>query len=139
MARAIAWAAFAVLITTAAAAQERVYPPPPPLQSPIAGAIDLHVHSGPDVFGRGFLDVEVARAAKRAGMRGLVLKNHVTSTADRAYLVMQQVPGLEVFGGIVLNGAVGGINPQAVEWMHRMEGVRWSQKIGQGVKVYSTG
>jgi hypothetical protein len=124
MARALAWAALAVLIATGSAAQERVYPPPPPLQSPIAGAIDLHVHSGPDVFGRGFLDVDVARAAKRAGMRGLVLKNHVTSTADRAYLVMQQVPGLEVFGGIVLNGAVGGINPQAVEWMHRMEGGR---------------
>jgi hypothetical protein len=105
-------------------AQERVYPPPPPLQSPIAGAIDLHVHSGPDVFGRGFLDVDVARAAKRAGMRGLVLKNHVTSTADRAYLVMQQVPDIEVFGGIVLNGAVGGINAEAVEWMHRMEGGR---------------
>jgi hypothetical protein len=76
------------------------------------------------VFGRSLLDIEVARAAARAGMRGLVLKNHVTSTADRAYLVMREVPEVEVFGGIVLNRAVGGINPDAVEWMYRMEGGR---------------
>jgi hypothetical protein len=57
-------------------------------------------------------------------MRGLVLKNHVTMTADRAVLVMKAVPGIEIFGGIVLNNAVGGINPAAVEWMHRMSGGR---------------
>ena len=129
MANARQWAVVAAVVLGAggAAAQQadvRVYPPPPPLVSPIAGAIDFHVHSGPDVFGRGFLDVDVARAAARAGMRALVFKNHVTSTADRAFLVMQQVPNIEVFGGIVLNSAVGGINPAAVEWMHRMEGGR---------------
>jgi predicted metal-dependent TIM-barrel fold hydrolase len=37
---------------------------------------------------------------------------------------MKVVPGLEVFGGIVLNKAVGGINPDAVEWMHRFYGSR---------------
>jgi hypothetical protein len=54
----------------------------------------------------------------------LVLKNHVTMTADRAVLVMKVVPGIEIFGGIVLNNAVGGINPAAVEWMYRMSGGR---------------
>jgi hypothetical protein len=34
------------------------------------------------------------------------------------------VPGIEVFGGVVLNKAVGGINPDAVEWMHRTYGGR---------------
>ena len=57
-------------------------------------------------------------------MRGIVLKNHVATTADRAQLVMKVVPGIEVCGGIVLNNAVGGINPAAVEWMHRMSGGR---------------
>jgi hypothetical protein len=38
--------------------------------------------------------------------------------------VMKVVPGIEIFGGIVLNNAVGGINPAAVEWMHRMSGGR---------------
>jgi hypothetical protein len=37
---------------------------------------------------------------------------------------MKVVPGIEVFGGIVLNKAVGGINPDAVEWMHRVYGSR---------------
>jgi hypothetical protein len=113
-----AWAALAQEV------EVRVYPPPPPLVSPIEGAIDFHVHSGPDVFGRGFLDVDVARAAARAGMRGIVLKNHVTSTADRAFLVMRQVPEIEAFGGVVLNTATGGINAAAVEWLYRMEGRR---------------
>jgi hypothetical protein len=57
-------------------------------------------------------------------MRGIVIKNHVSETASRAALVMKVVPGIEVFGGIVLNKAVGGVNPDAVEWMHRVYGSR---------------
>jgi len=100
------------------------FPPPPPKVSPAAGVIDMHVHPDPDVFGRALTDMEVATVARRKGMRGIVLKNHVVPTADRAAIVMQQLPGLEVWGGIVLNKSVGGINPSAVEWMHRMSGGR---------------
>jgi hypothetical protein len=100
------------------------FPPPPPKVSPAAGVIDMHVHSHPDVFGRNMDDIDIAQLAKARGMRGLLLKNHVAETASRAALVMKVVPGLEVFGGIVLNKAVGGINPDAVEWMHRMYGGR---------------
>ena len=100
------------------------FPPPPPKVSPAAGVIDMHVHSHPDVFGRNMDDIDVATLAKAKGMRGLVLKNHVSETASRAALVMKVVPGIEVFGGIVLNKAVGGINPDAVEWMHRVYGSR---------------
>jgi microsomal dipeptidase-like Zn-dependent dipeptidase len=120
---AVAVLAVAAISVSPAAAQS-AFPPAPPKVSPIAGAIDFHVHSSPDVFGRNVSDIEVAMVAKRAGMRGIVLKNHVTSTSDRAALVMEAVPGIEVFGGIVLNNAVGGINTVAVEWMHRMEGGR---------------
>ena len=90
-----------------AAEKASAFPPAPPKVSPIEGAIDFHVHSAPDVFGRNVNDLEVARAAARAGMRALVLKNHITTTADRAALVSSEVPGIEVFGGIVLNKAVG--------------------------------
>jgi hypothetical protein len=114
-----------MLLAGPAGAQEvRVFPPAPPTESPIAGAIDFHVHSAPDVFGRSIDDNAVAEVAVRAGMRALVYKNHVTTTADRAALVMKAVPGIEVFGGITLNQAVGGINVMAVEWMHRIEGGR---------------
>lgn len=100
------------------------FPPPPPKVSPAAGVTDMHVHSHPDVFGRNLDDIDVAQLAKARGMRGIVLKNHVAETASRAALVMRVVPGVEVFGGIALNKAVGGINPDAVEWMHRTYGGR---------------
>ncbi len=116
-------AAFGFLTSSFALAQVG-FPPPPPKVSPAAGVIDVHVHSHPDVFGRNMDDIDVAQLAKSKGMRGIVLKNHVATTADRAALVMKVVPGIEVFGGIVLNKAVGGINPAAVEWMHRMYGGR---------------
>lgn len=103
---------------------QAAFPPPPPKVSPAAGVIDLHVHSHPDVFGRNMDDVDVAQLAKSRGMRGIVIKNHISETASRAALAMRAVPGIEIFGGIVLNKAVGGVNPDAVEWMHRIHGSR---------------
>ena len=120
---ALTLAASTLLIGGEASAQAG-FPPPPPKVSPAAGVIDMHVHSHPDVFGRNMDDIDVAQLAKARGMRGIVLKNHVAETASRAALVMKVVPGIEVFGGIVLNKAVGGINPDAVEWMHRTYGGR---------------
>lgn len=99
-------------------------PPTTPPAGAAAGAIDVHVHANPDVFGRNMDDLDVARLAKAKGMRGIVLKNHVSETASRAALLMRVVPELEVWGGITLNKAVGGVNPDAVEWMHRMYGGR---------------
>ena len=119
----IAVALFALSATGLALSQVG-FPPAPPKVSPAAGVIDMHVHPAPDVFGRALTDIETVTVARRKGLRGLVLKNHVVTTADRAALAMDQVPGIEVWGGIVLNNSVGGINPHAVEWMHRMSGGR---------------
>ena len=127
MKRAFAAAMFAGLSSFASDqvfAQAAAFPPPPPKVSPAAGVIDMHVHSHPDVFGRNMDDIDVAQLAKVKGLRGILLKNHIAETASRAALVMRVVPGIEVFGGIVLNKAVGGINPDAVEWMHRVYGGR---------------
>jgi len=153
--RSLAAAAALLWMLAPGLAPAQNFPPAPPRVSPIAGAIDFHVHSAPDVFGRSIDDIEVARIAKAAGMRAIVLKNHVTTTADRAFLVMREVPGIEVFGGITLNDAVGGVNPDAVEWMYRMEGGRgkvvwlptfqadWHHKSfkepGEGLKVAVNG
>jgi hypothetical protein len=81
----------------------------------IEGAVDVHVHSEPDLFPRIADDVGVARHAASLGLRALSLKCHSERTTSRAYMAMQQVPGIQVVGGIVLNRAVGGINPAAVE------------------------
>jgi len=90
--------------------------------SPIKGLIDFHTHAAPDIFGRAVDDDEMAALAASRQMEAIVFKNHVTHTADRAWLVRKHVPGVKVFGGITLNRAVGGLNPQAVEWMWRMQG-----------------
>lgn len=80
----------------------------------LTGAIDLHVHTAPDVYPRKLDDLALARKAEAAGMRALLLKSHHTLTADRAALASQQV-GIDVFGGLALNHSVGGLNPAAVE------------------------
>ena len=90
----------------------------------LVGVIDFHCHSGPDSRPRSVTDIEIARLAKRAGMRGLVFKNHYTMTADRAALAMQVVGGIEIFGGIALNRAVGGLNAEAVRQMTQFDGGR---------------
>ena len=79
------------------------------------GVIDLHVHTAPDVRPRRLDDLALAQEAAAAGMRAVLLKSHHTLTADRATLVQSQVKGIRVFGGLVLNEAVGGLNPAAVE------------------------
>lgn len=90
----------------------------------LAGAIDFHCHTSPDVNVRSLNDLQLARLAKQQGMRALVLKNHYTMTADRAELAMQEVSGIEIFGGVVLNRSVGGINAEAVRQMVQFEGHR---------------
>ncbi len=80
-------------------------------------AIDVHVHNMPDSGPRAIDSFESARIAQRYGMRALLFKNHFTHTASVAYLVNQTVPGIEVYGGIVLNNTAGGINPRSVEHM----------------------
>jgi hypothetical protein len=115
-------AAGAASRTAAPAAGVQGYSPPPPPVSPIRGLIDFHTHAAPDIFGRAVDDDELAQLAAARQMEALVFKNHVTLTADRAWLARKHVPGIKVFGGIVLNSAVGGINAKAVEWMWRMQG-----------------
>lgn len=80
----------------------------------LEGAVDLHVHSAPDVDRRRFNDLELARAARDAGMGAVLIKSHQNSTVERAWLVAQCVPGIRVYGGLVLNETVGGLNPAAV-------------------------
>jgi hypothetical protein len=107
---------------TTAQAQVRVFPPPPPAVSPIEGLIDFHTHCAPDAFGRAVDDDESAGAYMTRKAEAVVLKNHVALTADRAWLVRKHVPGIKAFGGVALNGPAGGVNPDAVQWMWRMQG-----------------
>jgi len=112
----------ATLRSREAAAQVRAFPPPPPAVSPVEGLIDFHLHTAPDVFGRALDDDEAAALYHDNGIEAVVMKSHVVPTADRAWLLRKHLPALKAFGGIVLNAAVGGVNPDAVQWMWRMQG-----------------
>jgi hypothetical protein len=81
----------------------------------IRGAIDLHLHAKPSLFPRLATDREVAKAASQAGLAGILLKSHHESTVDRALKLAPGFPDLRIFGGIVLNNHVGGIDPVIVE------------------------
>lgn len=86
------------------------------------GVIDIHAHANPDSMARSIDVLDLARLAQARGMRGLVLKNHYESTASMAYLARKAAPGLEVFGGVVLNRSVGGINAAAIDYMTGVAG-----------------
>jgi len=78
------------------------------------GAIDIHVHAGPEIFTRIGSVIDIARRACDRGMAGLALKSHHEPSVTRAVLAKQVVPLIELWGGITLNAFVGGINPIAV-------------------------
>jgi len=111
--KALALAATLALLALPAAAQDAIS---------LKGAIDIHVHQGPDSAPRAIDGDDVARQAKAAGMRAIVLKNHWEDTASLAYMVRKMVPGVEVYGGITQDIAVGGINIEAVKHMADMKG-----------------
>jgi hypothetical protein len=99
-------------------------------ETSLDGVVDFHCHSAPDAVPRSIGDFDLAVAAQQAGLRGIVLKNHFVPTADRAQIVMQRLrerkdsASLEVYGGIVLNRSVGGLNAEAVRRLVAMEGNR---------------
>lgn len=82
----------------------------------MTGAIDLHVHSGPDPFTERRRNAhKLALEALEAGMRAVVIKNHNYCTAILAQQVneINDVPIL--IGSLTLNNSVGGLNPDVVE------------------------
>jgi hypothetical protein len=97
--------------------------PSPGSRELVRGSYDLHVHIDPDVVGRIVDDVTLAERFRALGLAGFGLKSHYTSTAERARVVMRVVPEVRAIGTIVLNAAVGGLNPPAVEIAAR-EGAR---------------
>jgi hypothetical protein len=109
----------------------------------LEGAIDMHAHAAPDGTPRKLDVLDLARLAKAAGMRAIVIKNHYEPTASLAYVVRKAVPGIDVFGGISLDLTVGGVNPAAVEWMTKVEGgygkVVWLPTFDSESQVKLTG
>jgi hypothetical protein len=84
------------------------------VQRLLNGAIDLHIHAAPSHMKRKMNDLEVTKEAKLAGMRAILIKDHLTQTGGRAQIA-SLASTLSVFGGIVLNLSVGGLNLLALK------------------------
>jgi hypothetical protein len=90
----------------------------------VRGGFDTHVHIDPDLIPRRVDDVTLAGLFAERGLAGFLLKSHYVPTAERARVVSGVAPGgVLCLGSIVLNNAVGGLNPLAVEIAGR-EGAR---------------
>ena len=79
----------------------------------MSGAYDLHFHIGPEVIPRRCDAFSTARELEAGGMAGAVLKNHYFPTVPFAKMAWDQGAG-NVWGSLVLNWYVGGLNPFAV-------------------------
>ncbi|MBN1592614.1 MAG: hypothetical protein JW941_05135 [Candidatus Coatesbacteria bacterium] len=104
---------------------------PEKVEELLSGVIDVHVHGAPLggwLPGRPTM-VETCLEATEAGMRALVFKDHNTMTCNCADILQDflnrlasdyaeqgvECTPVEVYGGIVLNETIGGVNAKAVK------------------------
>jgi hypothetical protein len=98
----------------------------------LRGSYDIHQHSGPSATTeRLFDELDLAIQGCYIGQGGIVFKNHDTPTTRSVKLVQKVVDQwaeehnkkkIELFGGVVLNNTVGGLNPEAVVAAYRLGG-----------------
>jgi hypothetical protein len=81
----------------------------------LKGAVDIHIHHGPDLYPRIQNPFELVRDAQAAGFRAVCLKTHNFPTVSLALLTRELYPDFDTFGSIACNYQVGGVNPIAVE------------------------
>lgn len=84
----------------------------------LRGGVDLHVHTAPSPMPRQIDAVDAARQADELEMRAVVTKSHHHSTVMEVQALKKhglQQTHTQVFSGIALNSAVGGLNPYAVD------------------------
>jgi hypothetical protein len=93
----------------------------------LEGTIDLHCHGYPEItvdVKMRVEDLEAARLAAQAGMKGFVLKSHMWPTTGRVYQMKDKIQGVEVWPSLAINTSSGGFSPWIVE-----------SALRQGVKV----
>lgn len=83
----------------------------------LAGAVDLHIHSGPSLHPRKINHLEALKQADEAGMKAILLKDHYYPTMPLATLLNDNMgKSTRILSAIVLNHPLGGLNPSAVDY-----------------------
>ncbi|OGP69047.1 MAG: hypothetical protein A2169_11545 [Deltaproteobacteria bacterium RBG_13_47_9] len=81
----------------------------------LEGMFDLHVHASPSIMRRRFSALEALKLASAEGMGGFLLLDHTYNTTVIAQILNEMGCRTQVFGAILLNESVGGLNPSVVE------------------------
>ena len=81
----------------------------------LEGMYDLHVHASPSIARRKLTAMEALKLASSEGMSGFLLLDHTYNTVVVAQVLNELGYGTKVFGSILLNESVGGLNPRVVE------------------------
>lgn len=108
----------------------------------LQGAVDLHCHSGPSPMPRRVTHVEAARQAAESGFRAMIAKCHYHSTVFDILSMQDQLAGvpIELYGGVVLNSQVGGLNPHAADLAFKMGGrIVWFPTISSTAHLRHAG
>ena len=85
------------------------------VQEIMKGSVDLHVKGSPGISEERMDILEIARSAYESEIESFVYRSDSHPTAATSSIMQQMYPDLNIIGSIVLNEAVGGINPSAVE------------------------
>jgi hypothetical protein len=90
----------------------------------LAGAVDLHCHSGPAAMPRILGHHEAFRMALDAGFKALLFKDHYYVGMPHCAVLKDIYPDadIELYSGVALNNASGGINPHAVDHAIKLGG-----------------
>jgi hypothetical protein len=90
----------------------------------LAGAIDMHCHSGPAAMPRILDHHDALIDAAAAGFKAVVYKDHYYPGMAHATILEKlfKDKGVRLFSGIVLNNAMGGWNPHAVDHTIKLGG-----------------
>lgn len=88
------------------------------------GAVDLHCHSGPAVMPRILDHHDQLIDAAQAGFKAVVYKDHYYPGMAQAIILEKlfKDTGVRLFSGLVLNNAMGGWNPHAVDHTIKLGG-----------------
>jgi Family of unknown function (DUF6282) len=90
----------------------------------LAGAIDLHCHSGPAAMPRILDHHDQLLDAAAAGFKAVVYKDHYYPGMAHA-IILEKIfkdTGVRLFSGMVLNNSMGGWNPHAVDHTIKLGG-----------------
>src|SRR4030042_2885903 len=119
------------------------------LSNLLNGFADVHIHAGPSLIAREFDVWDMVQEAAGGNFAAIVVKDHHVSIVATTRIIQDHLANLnlKVFGGIVLNGSVGGLNPRGVEvairlgakviWMPTLSSRNHMEKHNRGIRFPS--